>query len=166
MTLGWSTVSKTGHFKGIKSRGDWSQRKSEQHNIPKGNPKTPLSDPETPLIAHSLKERDKTEEEFRKRERKIKSGGEWLRGVKGPFRHLKSLQDQTYPSPKNQEQSHTFHKWPLTYLNTCSRGEGLPLLASDSQMSVCIESCRCRFTYVSWFFVFMPQNVGKMCVYC
>lgn len=34
----------------------------------------PLSDPETPLIAHTLKERDKTEEEFRKRKRTIREG--------------------------------------------------------------------------------------------
>lgn len=38
--------------------------------------KTSHSDPETPLIAHSLKERDRTEVGVRKRERKIKRGGE------------------------------------------------------------------------------------------
>lgn len=48
----------------------------EQRYIPKVKLKTSHSDPEAPLITHSLKERDKTEEEFRKRERKIKRGGE------------------------------------------------------------------------------------------
>lgn len=48
----------------------------EQHYIPKVNPETSSSDPESRPIAHSLKERDKTGEEGRKREGKIKRRGE------------------------------------------------------------------------------------------
>lgn len=75
------------------------QKEAERHYIPKVNPETSSSDPETRLITHSFKERDKTEDEGRKRERKIKreeEGGvsEW-RGAKGPRRHPKSWQAQT-----------------------------------------------------------------------
>lgn len=85
-------ISETGHLKGKRQWWLITEKEIERHYIPKVKPKTSLSDPGTPPIAHSLKERDKTEGEVRKRERKIKRGGEWMREVKGPCRHLKSRQ--------------------------------------------------------------------------
>lgn len=133
----WNTVSKTGHLKGRRQWWLIAEKETERRCIPKVKLKTSLSDPQTPLIAHSLKERDSTEEEAGKREWKIKRGRARMREVKGPCRHLKSQQAQTYPSPKNhREQSHTLSKWPLTNLNTCSKmqvgvGVGVCLCATN-----------------------------------
>lgn len=116
--------------------------------------KTSLSDPGTPLITHSLKEKDRTEEEVRKRERKIKRGRARMREVKGPCRHLKSQQAQTYPSSKNQEHIRTF------YQQSCS-----PMTRSAEQIfsgneprwifSVWFSSQPCRDTHAlrdgTWF---------------
>lgn len=51
------------------------RREGERHYILKVNPELSSSDPESRPIAHSLKERDKTGEEGRKREGKIKRRG-------------------------------------------------------------------------------------------
>lgn len=48
------------------------EKEGERHYIPKVKPETSSSDPESRPIAHSLKERDKTGEEGRKEEGKIK----------------------------------------------------------------------------------------------
>lgn len=61
------------------------QKEMERLCIPKVKSKTSLSDPETRLIAHSLKEGDKTEEEVRKRERKDQERGRVKEGSEGPL---------------------------------------------------------------------------------
>lgn len=121
----FKAASEAGHLKGIRGGSERGRRAGggERHYIPKVNPQTSSSDPESRPIAHSLKERDKTGEEGRKREGKIKRrgrgrGGEGRRGgrggrgrrAKGPHRHPKSRQAQTEPSPKNQEQILTLCK--------------------------------------------------------
>lgn len=162
----------------------------EQHYIPKVNPKTSLSDPETPLITHSLKEREETEEEVRKRERKIKRGGEWMRDVKGPCRHLKSQQAQTHQSPKKpKEQIHTFPEMTNVLLKYLHRDAGGGLEVRDypsfsflpsthlpqywtcvsvSRISVCMEPANAVSLMTFNLFhklVFMPQNLSKMSLF-
>lgn len=80
-----SVVGKTGRLKRNKKRkSDHRERERERHYIPRVNPETSLSDPETPLIAHSLKERDKTEEEVRKEGERSRGGG-GSEGSEGPL---------------------------------------------------------------------------------
>lgn len=59
------------------------EKEGERHYIPKVNPETSSFDPESRPIAHSLKERDKTGEEGRKKEGKIKRRGRGGRGGGG-----------------------------------------------------------------------------------
>lgn len=77
----FKAASEAGHLKGKRGgsergrravEGGRREKEAERHYIPKVNPGTSSSDPESRPIAHSLKERDKTGEEGRKREGKIK----------------------------------------------------------------------------------------------
>lgn len=123
--------------------------KERESNIPKVYPKTSLSDPGTPLIAHSLEKEKRLKKRLGwGRERSREEESEWG-GVKGPCRHLKSWQART-PSPDTQQQIHTFHQWPVTHWNTCS---------------ICSPLTCLHGTLYASGFVFMPHSVGEIALF-
>lgn len=143
-----------------------AEKETEWRYIPKVTPKTSLSDPEATLIAHSLKERDRTEEEVRKRERKIKRGGEsecgkW-RAPAGILNHSRPRHHQRIRSRFTLSANDHWLTWipAAGWRRRCRQWRDLSVnkCVSVSQMSVCFVQMQfqCVSWFVSWICVYAP----------